>query len=380
MVDEYFGNGKIKESREIFDDLDVERVFLVHGESSFSLSGVEEKVERIKDELGLEIVEFTDFSSNPKVEEVKEGVSLFDEKDNDIVMAVGGGSSIDVAKMINLFSVQKSEPEEYILGRKDIENGGLPLLAVPTTAGTGSEATHFAVVYVDGEKYSVAHDSILPDYVILDPELTLTLPEYQTACTGMDALCQAIESYWSVNSTSKSKEYAKKAIDMILDNIVRVVENTDDLEAREEMLRGANFSGKAINISKTTAAHACSYVITSKCGIPHGHAVAIMMKEYLRYNGTNFDKVVDERGVDYLRKTMDELYLILDCSGSQEASKFFERLMGNVGLEAYLGDICKDLTEEEFLEGVNVNRLSNNPISLEKKELKNIFRRIQTNE
>jgi len=209
--------------------------------------------------------------------------------------------------------------------------------------------------------------------------LTTTLPEYQTACTGMDALCQGIESYWSVNSTPKSKEYARKAIELVLENIVKVVENSDDLEARGKMLKGANYSGKAINISKTTAAHACSYVITSKCGIPHGHAVALMMKEYLRYNGTNFDKVVDERGAEYSRETMDELYSILCCSDPQGASEFFEEKMKKVGLETYLGEICEEITLEEFLSGVNLQRLKNNPVRVSEDVLISIFQGLNKN-
>ncbi len=376
MVKEFFEDGAIEKTRVVLDDLEAEKVFLVHGEKSFSMNGAKEELEKIKDEMDVEFDEFTDYSSNPKIEEIKNGVEQFNKNDNDLVMAVGGGSAIDVAKLINIFSFQESNPEKYVLKEKSIESNGLPFLAVPTTAGTGSEATHFAVVYMDGKKYSVAHEYILPDYVVLDPKLTLTLPKYQTACTGMDALCQGIESYWSVNSTEESKEYAKKAIELILENISRAYEKPDDLAARKNMLQGANLSGKAINISKTTAPHACSYVITSKCGIPHGHAVAIMMKEFLKYNGENIDKLIDKRGTDYYQEIISELYSLMDGSSPVEALNFIGRMMNEIGLEPYLGNICENIRLDDFVSRVNMERLKNNPIVLNQSDIVLIFKNV----
>ncbi len=372
MVEEYFYDGSIEKVKEIVSSLGAERVFLVHGKNSYELSGAREKLDGIQG-----ITEFTYFSSNPTLDEVKAGMEAFDY---DVIVAVGGGSAIDVAKLINIFSFQEHAPEKYVLKEKSIEHKGMPLIAVPTTAGTGSESTHFAVVYLGGKKYSVAHEYILPDHVILDTELTLTLPKYQTACTGMDALCQGIESYWSVRSTENSKEYARKAIELILENITKVVQMPDDIEARRKMLLGANYSGKAINISKTTAPHACSYVISTRCGIPHGHAVALMMKEFIRYNGENYDSVVDERGEEYVRTVMDEIYTMFGCRGPEKASEFFASKMEEVGLETSLEDVCKGIDFEEFVEGVNVERLGNNPVSLNRQELNKIYPIVADNE
>ena len=366
MVEEYFYDGSIEKVKEILSSLGAGRVFLVRGKSSYELSGARGKLDGIQ-----RITEFTSFSSNPTLDEVKAGMEAFD---HDAIVAVGGGSAIDVAKLINIFSFQEHAPEKYVLKEKSIENKGKPFIAVPTTAGTGSESTHFAVVYMGGKKYSVAHEHILPDHVILDPKLTLTLPKYQTACTGMDALCQGIESYWSVRSTEKSKEYARKAIELVLENITKVVQWPDDLEARRKMLLGANYSGKAINISKTTAPHACSYVISTRCGIPHGHAVALMMKEFIRYNGENYDRVVDERGEEYVRTVMDEVYTMFGCRGPEEASEFFVGKMEEVGLETSLGKVCKGIDVDEFVEGVNVERLGNNPVFLDEQKLRSLFR------
>jgi len=226
---------------------------------------------------------------------------------------------------------------------------------------------------MDEKKYSVAHKHIIPDHVILDPELTLTLPKYQTACTGMDALCQGIESYWSVNSTDESKRYARKAIELTWKNIEKAVKNPKDKEVRKKMLEGANYSGKAINISKTTGAHACSYIITSKCGIPHGHAVAIMMKEFLKYNGTNMDNLIDYRGIKYFKNTIEKLYSILGSSSSEQALNKFEKKMTQLELKTSLNEVCGEIQIKELIDGVNIERLKNNPIQVNKKELKSIF-------
>ncbi len=374
MVEEYFYNGSLEKIKSITESLNAERVFIVHGKKSFSLSGAEEKINESCKEVILD--SFNDFSPNPTHEEVLKGIELFNKEDYDLIVAVGGGSAIDVAKLINIFPFQKHPPEKYILKEEKIEFKGKPLLAVPTTAGTGSEATHFAVVYMGGKKYSVAHEHVLPDYVILDPELTFTLPKYQTACTGMDALCQGIESYWSINSTERSKEYAKKSIGLILENISRVYEKPDDLAARKNMLLGANLSGKAINISKTTAPHACSYVITSKCGIPHGHAVAIMMKEFLRYNGENIDKLIEKRGKDYYRKTISELYSLMGGSSPVEVSNHFNQKMNEIGLEPCLRNICENVQLDDFVSRVNRERLKNNPIIINRDDIVLIFKNV----
>lgn len=141
---------------------------------------------------------FQGFSSNPKYEDVLRGVEAFRAENCDAVVAVGGGSSLDVGKCIKLFA--RMDPEQDCLAQPLQENG-VPLAAVPTTAGTGSESTHFAVVYVNGEKRSVASTAALPDLAILDADALDTLPLYQKKCTLLDALCQGIESAWSVRST-----------------------------------------------------------------------------------------------------------------------------------------------------------------------------------
>ncbi|MBE6534942.1 MAG: phosphonoacetaldehyde reductase, partial [Ruminococcaceae bacterium] len=164
-------------------------------------------------DLKLDIVLFGGFTPNPKYEEIAAGVKLFRESNCDFIISVGGGSSIDVAKCIKLFS---SMTDEEIYLEQTFKENELRHLAIPTTAGTGSESTRFAVCYYNGSKQSITHDSLIPDYVVLNPEFLVTLPEYQKKSTLLDALCQAIESLWSINSNEESVEYSVSAITTIL--------------------------------------------------------------------------------------------------------------------------------------------------------------------
>ena len=227
-------------------------------------------------ENNISVTKFNEFSSNPTYESVKKGKMLFSKEKCDGIIAIGGGSAIDVAKCIKLFSNMNDE-ENYL--HQPIKENSIKLIALPTTAGTGSESTRFAVIYYKGEKQSVANESIIPDYVILEPDVLITLPVYQKKCTLLDALCQAIEAYWSVNSNDESKEYSKKAISLIMDNIWGYLKG--EQKANLNIMLGANYAGRAINITQTTAAHAMSYKITSLYEIPHGHAVAMAMNAIL---------------------------------------------------------------------------------------------------
>ena len=169
----------------------------------------------VSDRLNISLIRFSNFKPNPLYGSVVEGVRLFNENGCEMIIAVGGGSAMDVAKCIKLYSNMDSS--ENYLQQKIVPND-IPLIAVPTTAGTGSEATRYAVIYFNGEKQSVAHVSCIPSVVLMDSSVLKTLPEYQKKSTMLDALCHAIESFWSVNSTEESRSYSRAAIQLILKN------------------------------------------------------------------------------------------------------------------------------------------------------------------
>ena len=242
-------------------------------------------------ELPCEFVRFSDYASNPLYEQASAGAKILERNKCDFIVAIGGGSSIDIAKCV-----------------KYINHAYIPIMAVPTTSGTGSEATHFAAIYKEGEKHSVADEKLLPDYVILQPDTLKTLPLYQKKCTMLDALCQAIESWWSKKATPESVGYSRKSIKLILDNMESYLKNK--YEGNKNMLTASNLAGKAINITTTTAPHAMSYKLTTLYGLPHGHAAAICLPKVWKRMG-NYDDIANA----------------LNKRNSGEAVSFFEQML-----------------------------------------------------
>jgi alcohol dehydrogenase class IV len=309
-------------------------------------------------------VEFSEFTPNPLYEQVCEGVKIFNDNECNMIVAVGGGSTIDVAKCIKLYCRMDSSINYLKQEKKDT---GIPLIAIPTTAGTGSESTKHAVIYYEGKKQSISHPSIVPDIAILEPSSLKTLPVYQKKCTMLDALCQGIESWWSVNSNDESIGYSKKAVQMIIDNWkAYIFDNTD--EAAVKIMEAANYAGRAINITATTAAHAMSYKITSMYNLPHGHAVAVCMPEVWGYMLDHTDDCIDSRGADYLRNTLSDISEMFSLDS-------FKQLMTDLAME-YPVSTNKDADVNLLTESVNPVRLKNNPVALESKVLHEMYERI----
>ena len=278
------------------------RVLLVCGKSFDKLS-IKKNIERACGEL----FRFSDFSPNPVYEDVCKGVELFNRDKCNIILAVGGGSTIDVAKCIKLFAPM--DAQDIYLNQK-IVGSDITFIAIPTTAGSGSESTRHVVIYYQNNKQSISHDMAVPNYYVLEPSVLQGLSLYQKKSTMLDALCQAIESWWSVNSTEDSILYSKDAIRLIVDNWKGYIEE-NIIDAASKIMHASNYAGKAINITATTAAHAMSYKITTMFGIPHGHAVAMCMRYVWEHLVNNVNKCIDTRGEDYLRYTLDGIHSLI---------------------------------------------------------------------
>ena len=317
---------------------------------------------------GIVIEKFSDFQPNPFYENVLDGVALFRDRHCDVIVAVGGGSAMDVAKAIKGYSQMTGDGNDGSFLKKGIKPNNIPLLAVPTTAGTGSEATRFAVIYYDGNKQSVTSESLIPDAVVLDPDTLIALPLYQKKAAMMDALCHAIESFWSINSTDESKEFSKTAIREILENADAYLGNIQ--EARAKMLNAAYIAGKAINITQTTAGHAMCYKITGLFGVPHGHAAIMCDRILFTWMIKNIDKCVDPRGEEYLRKTIDEIGKAMGCENAEMGAKKLIEMFDKYGCEV------PSATEEQYKvlrESVNVDRLKNHPIALDSQAILKLY-------
>lgn len=321
------------------------------------------------DTLGIPYIYFNGFTANPLYESVAEGVRLFRQEACEMIVAIGGGSAIDVAKCIKLYS-NMDENQNFL--EQEVKENSVKLAAIPTTAGTGSESTRFAVIYYKKEKQSISHESIIPDYVILEPELLTSLPLYQKKSTMLDAFCQAIESMWSVHSTPESTEYSKKAIRMIMDGMDDYLTGIPGCNGK--IMKAANLAGRAINITQTTAAHAMSYKITSLFGIPHGHAVALCLPHVWRYMNSHPENCVDPRGIGHLERTLQVIAQCMGVRTSGEAVACFERLLDK--MEMNVSQVADDEQLELLAESVNPVRLVNNPVRLDKVALLGMYREI----
>lgn len=317
-------------------------------------------LEEVPSRLGVKIVRFTDFQPNPLYENVQAGVELFRAEACDAIIAVGGGSAMDVAKCIKLYSNLPGDGADGSWLKADIVPNDIPFLAMPTTSGTGSEATRFAVIYYDGAKQSVSDYSCIPGTVLMDASVLKTLPEYQKKATMMDALCHAIESFWSVNSTEKSIDYSRAAIKGVLENMAGYLNNNDSGNAG--MLLAANTAGKAINITQTTAGHAMCYKITSLFGCAHGHAAILCDRVLFSWMVENVEKCSDLRGSDYLRRTLDEIGQAMGCVDAKTGAEKLGSIFDSLNLEV------PTATAEQFeilKNSVNPVRLKNHPIALD---------------
>ncbi len=364
MEKEIFGEGRIKSLEGILKHYSAQHVFLVTGKKSYELSGAKEKLENQLQ--GRDYHRHFDFEENPKFSDLLQGAKAIQAYNPDIIVAVGGGSVMDTAKILSVLPTDTIKAKKVIKGDINFDEKITPIIAIPTTSGSGSEATHFAVAYVDNVKYSVAGKSLLPDHVILDPELTYSMSPYQTAVSGMDALCQGIESYWAKGATEESREYSSKAIEEILGSLENAVNNPTPI-ARQKMARGAFLAGKAINISKTTAPHALSYSLTTYYGIPHGHAVALTIGDIFVLN--------EQNGDEELKKTMEELANIMDCKNAEDCKVKIHSLMSKIALVNNLSDLGIEANNlvNIISDSVNMERLKNHPFVLSKDEIEDVL-------
>ncbi len=370
---EISGYNSIIHLKSILESFKCKNVFLVTGNNSFKSSGAEKVVSKV---LNSYIVhKFFDFEINPKIEDVQRGVTLFKKDNQDIIVAIGGGSVIDMAKLISVLAVQSLGVQDFIRSNKKIIKKKVPIIAIPTTSGSGSESTHFAVIYDGYKKYSIMHECIQPDVALLDPQFCVNMPKQVAAASGMDALCQAIESYWSIHSTDESKIYSKQAIKQILGTIECAV-NNPTRDTAEVMLNASHLSGKAINITKTTALHAISYPMTSYYNIPHGHAVALTLTPIFIYNSNvSSQDVIDARGVEYVKSVIKELSTLMDITGVSDIKIKIKKMMCNIGLSTKLTElgIRSNYDIEKIAKNINTQRLKNNPRIITKKKIKTLL-------
>ena len=340
------------------------KIFLVHG-GSYNGLRISEVLPRLCEKLGVEIIPFTDFEPNPSYDSVVKGVILLKDSKADMLAAIGGGSAMDVAKCIKLFG--NGDPAEDLLRQADVEID-LPFWVMPTTAGTGSEVTRFAVIYYNGEKISVQSDDFVPDFVVFDTSVLVKLPLYHRKATYLDALSHAIESYWARHSNEVSRVYASEAIRLLLATRHGVEYNNAHQDLQGLLLYASYLAGKAITITKTTAGHAMSYKLTSDFGLAHGQAAALCTARLWRF--------MAERGdIPTVLVGLGECFGVSDTF---EALAIVENILSEWGMVQVFNNNeseCKAKAQELSL-AVNAERLNNHPIKLTAVEIAALYEKI----
>jgi phosphonate metabolism-associated iron-containing alcohol dehydrogenase len=358
-----FGKGCLEKIADVVESFEPNRIMLVTGRKSMKKLGI---TDRIIDYLkNYQVVIYNKVKQNPDVSTVENGIRFLKDEKCDLVIGLGGGSAIDTAKAVSVLSKNQGPVDEYLSGHRKIVNKGVPLIAIPTTAGTGTEVTQYASIIDERNKrkLSLSHEYIHPSIAILDPILTVTMPKFVTATTGLDALSQCIEAYWSKNHTPISDIFALNGIDLIFKNLVNTFNFQENIEFREKMTIASLFSGIAISIAKTTIVHSVSYPLTVHFAIPHGLACALTLPSFIRYNS----KTVKDRIYNIARTTSAETI--------EECIRKVEGLISSLEVPRRLGDVGVQTRDIELIvrEGFRPDRAENNPRKVTKEDLRAIL-------
>lgn len=339
-------------------------------------TGIIDRIEKLLTAGGFAFIRFDKVEADPRFEIVDEVVALIRSENIDCILGIGGGSSLDIAKVASVMVTNPGKVEEYF-GIDLVKEPGLKTILVPTTAGTGSEVTPIVILSDHHEKLKkgVVSSHLLPDCALLDPELTVGLPPAVTAATGMDALIHAMEAYTSINANSTTDMLAVRAMELLFGNIRTAYANGNDIEARHKMLEGSMLAGMAFANAGVTAVHAFAYPIGAEFHIPHGIANTIMLTPVMEFNLIgNLDKFA------HIARIFGE--------GNAEMSP---RKLAQLGVAA-VKELAADLNVPQHLSAYNVKAddipalaegvmkvtrlLANNPRTLKVEDAEAIYRSV----
>lgn len=311
---------------------------------------------------------YANVSPNPTLSDIEAFVATPPPQGIDLVVAVGGGSVIDFAKAATAgWAHNKGWLTRHFYENASFESSfnPLPIIAIPTTAGTGSEVTPWATVWdlEQKRKLSISHSRLYPSDAVIDPALTLTTPKDITLFAGLDALSHAMESIWNRNHQQESDRYAIEAIKLIISTLPKLINDLSNLTLRERMSKAALLAGQSINLTRTALAHSISYPITLQTGMPHGLACSFTLPEILRFNYKNHPErcqlmieALDEQNID---RATNSLHL------------FFKTL----GVANYLAKYSFSQIDSKYGTLIDTSRASNNLEVADEKDAKQILTR-----
>ena len=366
------GPDSIEQIADIVKDYGASRVLII-SDKGVARAGLIDRPKALLEAAGIAVSILDDTPPEPEVEQANAIVTAAKNSGCDMVVGIGGGSAMDVAKLTAVL-LNNDVTLRELLDKAPIPRRGLPTLMIPTTAGTGSETTPNSIVLVPENelKVGIVSPKLMPDCVILDPKMTLGLPPAITASTGMDALCHAIECYTSKKGNPFSEMIALKAISLITRSIRRAFNTGTDIDARHDMLLGAMYGGMCIATSSTTAVHALAYPLGGKYRIAHGVSNAILLPFVMRFNAVGNE--------DKFRDVAVAMGLDVDPADSKAATEKFIEAIFELNRDLQIPSDLKrwNITEadlETLVEGAaKVTRLlDNNPRPMDKDDIRAIY-------
>lgn len=327
-----FGPGKIAELGMLALEVGAQSVLLVT-DRGLETAGHPQKGIAALESAGLKVAVFDDVHANPTTDDVEQGLAVARRAGIDLIVGLGGGSSMDCAKGINFLLTNGGCIEDY-WGANKAARPMLPMIAVPTTAGTGSEAQSYALI-ADPKthmKMACGDPKAACRVALLDPELTLSMPASVTAATGIDALSHAVEAHVTTRRNPVSQLFSRQAWQLLVRGFPAVVAAGDDLNARSKMLLGAHLAGAAIENSMLGAAHALANPLSAHFGLTHGVAIAVMLPHVVRYNSAVVAPLYGELAADA------QLCTAGDPSAGELLAAHLASLAAQAALPGRLGD------------------------------------------
>lgn len=356
-----FGEGIIKELKDVVASIGCKRGILV-SDPFFLQNGLAERI--VQESEGTLVQVYGEISPNPEVKEVDACADIIRRNQIEFVVALGGGSALDCAKAAASVCFTEDSIREYHGTGKALPKSHLPLIAIPTTAGTGSEVTCVSVLsdHELGKKGPIVSNNFYPSIALIDPELTYTLPPHMTASTGIDVLCHALEGFWSRGHQPVCDALALHATRIVFKYLRRAYSNPEDKKARAKMAEASVIAGLAFTLPKTTSSHACSFPLTNLYHIPHGEACGMTLDYFAKINadveGGRIHEFAKQLGFTDAIAMADEIY----------------QLKADIGLRNDLKDL--NLSDEQIAELVHLSNhpnMLNNPVKITEEILDEMY-------
>lgn len=359
----------IEDIKKFVNEKTFEKILVLCGKNSFTTSGAENFFLNLKKKD--KIMFLYKKSKIPIFEELIEIIEKIKNYKPNLILAVGGGTIIDYAKIANVVDVKDDLKHLIVNYTYPFKTKYTKLAVIPTTAGSGAEITSNAVIYVDGIKHSFESDLLIPDKFFLIPDFLASAPYSVKASAGFDAIAQALEALMSKKSNDKSTDFSLSSLKISLENYLPYL-NDPNIKNATEMSIASHLAGKAISISKTTAPHATSYPFTSLFDISHGHAVSLFFEDFFHYNFQNINK--SETTFD-LRKRFDLIFDIFKVRDIDEFRSKISVIKKKAKLEDNLKKLNIDIEKysDKIINGINLLRLGNNPVKIGREEILKII-------